>query len=138
MNEYEMVLITSAELDDAGKGAILDRAKDAVAKGGGSWGKVDDWGRRKLAYEINKQKEAVYSLLEFDTTGDGLQEVVRQLRITDGVMRVMAVNRVKAMPEGAVLEEISDEEMAAGPPQRGRGRGGRGGGGGRGRDRDRD
>lgn len=138
MNEYEMMLLTSTELDDAARGAVHDRAKDAVTKGGGSWVSLDDWGRRKMAYEINKQPEAHYSLLQFDATGETLHEVVRQLRITEGVVRVMAVDRVRPMPEGVALEEISDEEHAAGPPQRGRGgRGGRGGGG-RGRDRDRD
>lgn len=137
MNQYEMMLLTSPELDDAGRGAIIDRAKDAVTKGEGAWVNLSDLGRRKLAYEIQKKPEAHYSLLEFDSSGDTLHEVVRQLRITDGVLRVMAVDRVKPMPEGVTLEEVSDEEHAAGPPQRGRGRGG-GGGGGRGRGRDRD
>jgi len=135
-NEYEMMLLTSVELDEEGRTAVLDRAKDAVTKGEGAWGSVNDWGRRKLIYEIAKQKEAHYSLLEFDCTGDTLHEVVRQLRITDGVMRVMAVNRVKPAPADAELEKVTDEELAAGPPQRGRGRGGGRDRGGRGRDRD--
>ena len=140
MNEYEIMLLTRTELEDTARTAIVDRAKEAVTSHGGSWGTVAEWGRKKTAYPIEKQNDAYYQVLEFDGTGETLDEAVRVLRITDGVMRVMATNRVPAYPEGAreALERISDEEFAAGPKDRGRGgRGGRsGGGGGRGRDRD--
>jgi small subunit ribosomal protein S6 len=130
VNEYELMLLTNAELDDEARNGIYEKAKTVVSKAKGTWVGLDDWGRRKLAYEINKTGEATYALMNFDCEPATLDEVVRQLRITDGVMRVMAVNRVKPLPEGAELETISDEEHAAGPPQRGRGgRGGRGGGG---------
>lgn len=136
MNEYEIMLLTRTDLDDAGRTAIVDRAKDAVTKNGGSWGEVADWGRRVTSYPIQKLPDAYYQVLVFDGSGATLDEAVRVLRITEGVLRVMATNRVAPYPKEAELESISDEEMAAGPKERGRGgRGGRGGGG-RGRDRD--
>lgn len=138
MNEYEIMLLTRTDLDEAGRTAIVDRAKEAVTKHGGSWGEVAEWGRRVTSYPIQKLPDAYYQVLAFDGSGETLDEAVRVLRITEGVLRVMATNRVAPYPKEAELETISDEEMAAGPKERGRGgRGGRGGGGGgRGRDRD--
>ena len=137
MSAYELMLLTRSELDESARGTIIDRAKDAVTKGGGSWGEVTDWGRRKTAYPIEKLEDAHYTLARFEGDGATVAEAVRVLRITDGVLRVMATAAVPPYPEDAELERISDEEAAAGPKDRGRGgRGGRGGG--RGRDRDRD
>ena len=139
MNEYEIMLLTRTELEDTARTAVLDRAKEAVTSHGGSWGEVVEWGRKKTTYPIQKLPEAHYQLLQFDGTGETLDEAVRVLRITDGVLRVMATARVPAYPADAALEVVSDEEFAAGPKDRGRGggRGGRGGsGGGRGRDRE--
>lgn len=123
VQEYELMLLTDAEIDDSARTTIIDRAKEAVAKGGGSWLRVDDWGRRKMAYEIAKKADAHYSLMFFDCDGETLDEAVRVLRITDGVMRVMGVNRVPPPPEGAKLDppEPTEEDR-----ERPRGRGGRG------------
>lgn len=138
MNEYEIMLLTRTDLEDPARMAIIDRAKEAVTSHGGSWVKLDDWGRRKTAYPIQKLSDAHYQVLSFDGGGETVDEAVRVLRITEGVLRVLATNRVPAYPADVALERISDEEFAAGPKDRGRGgRGGRsGGGGGRGRDRD--
>lgn len=135
MNEYEIMLLTRTDLDEAGRTAIVERAKEAVTTTGGSWGEVAEWGRRTTTYPIQKLPDAWYQVISFDGTGATVDEAVRVLRITEGVLRVMATNRVDAYPKDVELESVSDEEMAAGPKDRGRGgRGGRGGG--RGRDRD--
>jgi small subunit ribosomal protein S6 len=135
MNGYEIMLLTRTDLDDAARTAIVDRAKDAVNGKDGSWGEVSEWGRRTTSYPIQKLPDAWYQVLSFDGTGETVDEAVRVLRITEGVLRVMATTRVPAYPKDAELETVSDEELAAGPKDRGRGgRGGRGGG--RGRDRD--
>jgi ribosomal protein S6 len=138
MNEYEIMLLTRTDLDDTARTAVVDRAKEAVTGHGGAWNEVAEWGRRVTSYPIQKLPDAYYQVLSFDGTGETVDEAVRVLRITEGVLRVMATNRVAAYPKEAELEVVSDEEFAAGPKDRGRGgRGGRGGGGGgRGRDRD--
>jgi small subunit ribosomal protein S6 len=136
MNEYEIMLLTRTDLDDTARTAVVDRAKEAVTGHGGAWNEVAEWGRRVTSYPIQKLPDAYYQVLSFDGTGETVDEAVRVLRITEGVLRVMATNRVAAYPKEAELEVVSDEEFAAGPKDRGRGgRGGRGGGG-RGRDRD--
>ncbi len=132
--QYEMMVLTEAELDEAGRSAIFEKARNEVTKGGGTFGEIKEWGRRKLAYPIKKRSDAFYSLAYFESDGDTLAETVHLLRITDGVMRVMAVNRIADLPEGVVLEGISDDELASGERRGSRGRGGSRGG--RGRDRD--
>lgn len=135
MNEYEIMLLTRTDLDDTARTAVVDRAKEAVTSHKGTWNEVAEWGRRTTSYPIQKLPDAYYQVLSFDGTGETVDEAVRVLRITEGVLRVMATNRVAAYPKEAELETVSDEELAAGPKDRG-GRGGRGGGRGRGRDRD--
>jgi len=144
MNEYELMLLTRSDLEDEARTAIVDRAKDAVTSTKGTWLEVAEWGRKKTTYPIQKLPDANYQLITFDGTGATADEAVRVLRITDGVLRVMLVNRIAPYPAEAALEVVSDEELAAGPKDRGRGgrggprggAGGGGGGGGRGRDRD--
>lgn len=133
MNEYEIMLLTRSDLDEATRTSVIDRAKEAITSHGGTVGDLVDWGRRTTTYPIQKLEDAHYSLLNFDGTGETVDEAVRVLRITDGVLRVMAVNRVPAYPAEAALETITDEELASGPAKRD---GRSGGSGGRGRRRD--
>jgi small subunit ribosomal protein S6 len=113
--EYEMMLLVQAELDDAARTAIVDKAQAIVTKGKGTWNDTNEWGRRTLAYEINHKNEAWYYLMRFAAEAEILDDLVRQLRITDGVVRVMAVHRV---PESEVpVPEIEKER----PRDRGRG-----------------
>ena len=73
---------------------ILTRIRELVAERGGSWQSDDAWGRRKLAFEIDKKTEAFYYLLLFDSDAETLDELTRILKITDGVLRHMAVRRI--------------------------------------------
>ena len=95
MNEYEIMLLLDPELAEAQGDAIIQRIRDAAEGAGGSWDGHVPWGRRRLAYEIAHKGEAVYHLLLFSATPEALAEITRVLKITDGVMRHLAVNRVK-------------------------------------------
>ena len=93
------------ELADERQNEIIGRAEEIVTKGGGVWHGNDPWGRRKLAYEIDKKTEANYHLFTFDCEPATLDELSRVLRITDGAMRHMAVRRPKASaPRAASVE----------------------------------
>ena len=94
MNPYEIMLLLDAELADERQSEILTRIRELVEKRGGSWQSDDAWGRRKLAYEIEKKGEAFYYLLLFDSDAETLDELTRVLKITDGVLRHMAVRRI--------------------------------------------
>jgi small subunit ribosomal protein S6 len=93
-NPYEIMLMIEPEVAEERHGEIIDRVKAIAEKAKGSWGTVEPWGKRKLAYEIKHQTEAWYYVLTFDAPPEALQEITRVLAITDGVMRFMAVNRI--------------------------------------------
>jgi small subunit ribosomal protein S6 len=93
------MLMLDPELADERQTEIVTRARALIEGGGGAWQGQESWGRRKLAYEIDKKNEAHYHLLHFDCEPESLDELTRVLRITDGAMRHMAVRR----PAGSTL-----------------------------------
>lgn len=90
---YEVMVMIDPESDEARQESILERVREIVEQGGGTFESVDAWGRRKLEYEINKKSEATYHIVNFSSSGEVLDEVARVLKITDDVMRHMAVRR---------------------------------------------
>ena len=95
MNEYEILLMLDPDLAEERQTEIVTRTHELVEKGGGAWLSHDVWGRRRLAYEIDHKTDGAYHLLQFDVPPATLDEITRVLKITDGVMRHMAVRRVK-------------------------------------------
>ena len=114
MNEYEILLMLDAELAEERGNEIIARARERVESDGGSWDGQEPWGRRKLAYEIGHKGEGVYHLLLFKAAPATLAEITRVLKITEGVMRHLAVNRVRGgqtkapAPVGAVSAPADD------------------------------
>ena len=112
MNAYEIMLMLDPELAEERQNEILSRARELVEKDGGAWQGHEPWGRRKLAYEIEKKAEAYYHLLLFDSDPSTLAELTRILKITDGAMRHMAVRRTssrrphQAAPTAAPAEAV--------------------------------
>lgn len=98
MTEYEILLLLDPDLDDARQAEIVGRARELVERDEGSWDLHDDWGRRKLAYEIDHKPDGSYHLLQFTCRAATLDEVSRVLRIDDGVMRHMATRRIQGSP----------------------------------------
>jgi len=95
LNDYEIMLLLDPELPEERGNEIIQRVRDAVEAAQGTWDGHEPWGRRKLAYEIDHKGEAVYHLLLFTATPETLAEITRVLKITDGVVRHLAVRRVK-------------------------------------------
>jgi len=94
VNDYEILLMLDSELPEERQNEIVSRVRQAVERDG-RWDGHEPWGRRRLSYEIDHKGEGVYHLLTFATQPETLDEVSRVLKITDGVMRHMAVRRVK-------------------------------------------
>jgi small subunit ribosomal protein S6 len=92
---YEVLLMLDPELAEERQTEIVTRMRELIERSGGSWSTHDAWGRRRLAYEIEKKNEGAYHLVTFDAEPETLDEVSRVLRITDGVMRHMAVRRIE-------------------------------------------
>jgi small subunit ribosomal protein S6 len=95
MNEYEILLMLDPELSEERGEEIVARVRASVESDGGTWDGHEPWGRRKLAYEIAHKGEGVYHLLLFTAAPATLAEISRVLKIDDGVMRHLAVRRVK-------------------------------------------
>ncbi len=117
---YEIVLMLDPELAEPRQTEIVARVREQVEKQGGSWGAEEPWGRRRLAYEIDHKGEGVYYLLTFDCEPETLDEISRVLKITDGVMRHLAVRRVAGSrhagpppPDEPPQESVGEPEYAA-------------------------
>ena len=91
---------------------IIARVEEIVTQRDGTWGSVDPWGKRKLAYEIDHKTDAWYYVLTFDCSAEALDEATRVLAITDDVMRYMAVNRVAQTGTGSGSEAAPAEASA--------------------------
>lgn len=98
MIDYEILLLLDPELAEERQGEIVSRLKDQVEKSGGSFDRHDPWGRRRLAYEINKKADGIYHLLQVSCQPETLEEISRVLRIDDGVLRHMATRRIETGP----------------------------------------
>jgi small subunit ribosomal protein S6 len=98
VNEYEILLLLDADLDDARQKEIVGRVRERVEADGGSWDLHEPWGRRKLAYEIQHKTDGSYHLLQFTCSAETLDEISRVLRIEDDVLRHMATRRIQASP----------------------------------------
>ena len=92
---YEILLMLDPDLPEGRQEEIIKRARELVENAKGTWVRHDVWGRRRLAYEIAHKGEGSYHLLNFDADAETLAELSRILRITDGVMRHLAVRRVE-------------------------------------------
>jgi small subunit ribosomal protein S6 len=112
---YEILLMLDPELPDERQSEIVSRTRELIERGGGTWDAHDVWGRRKLAYEIDHKTDGAYHLLTFSAEPDTLTEVSRVLKITDGVMRHMAVRRSERRPAGTVAPSAVDRQDAAQP-----------------------
>lgn len=103
MTEYEILLLLDPELAEEKQAEAVDRLRGLIEQGGGTFERHDVWGRRKLAYPIDKKEEGVYHLLSFTSSPETLDELSRVLKIDDDVMRHMATRR----PEGGPSEPIA-------------------------------
>jgi small subunit ribosomal protein S6 len=89
MRKYELVCIVQPELDETAFRAVIDRVSGWVTEAGGSVDKVDIWGRRRLAYQIHKQREGQYVLLNVTLDPKSASEVERNIRYLETVLRHM-------------------------------------------------
>jgi small subunit ribosomal protein S6 len=112
---YEILIMLDPELPEERQTEIVSRTRALVEQGGGTWEGHDVWGRRKLAYEIDHKPDGTYHLLTFTAEAETLAEVTRILRITDGVMRHMAVRRPETRQAGPMAPSEPRRQDVAEP-----------------------
>ena len=119
MIDYEILLMLDPDLADEKQAEVVARVRELIEKGGGTFERHDAWGKRKLAYEIDKKGDGNYHLLLFKSAPETLDESARVLKIDDSVMRHLATRRPEGglsepLPVGAsVGDHVRDDDLAA-------------------------
>ena len=96
MTKYELAVVVSAKIEDDARTAAVDKCKALIERFGGQITNVDEWGKKKLAYEIQKMKEAYYYFIRFEADVDAPAEIESRIRIMDGVIRFLIVRQDEA------------------------------------------
>ena len=91
MNKYELTLVLNPNLEEETCKADFDKIQGEIARFGGTVEKVDEWGRRRLAYEIDKLSEGIYYIVNFDGEASTPNELENRLRINESVLRYLIV-----------------------------------------------
>lgn len=93
MNKYELVVIFKPSLTDETFPIEFEKVKDLITKYGGTIEKIDNWGRRRLAYEIDKINEGIYEIVVFSAEPSVPAEIERSMRINESVLRYLITNQ---------------------------------------------
>ena len=91
MNKYELAVVVSAKIEDDARTAVIEKVKRTIEKHGGQVTNVDEWGKKKLAYEIEKQSEGYYYFIHFDADSTTPNEIEQRIRIMDNVIRYLCI-----------------------------------------------
>lgn len=92
MNSYEMVLVFKPNMEETDRKTVMDRILEPISQNG-SLGEINDWGQRRLAYEINYIREGHYYIINFEADPSIITEIERRSRIADTVIRYMVINK---------------------------------------------
>ena len=93
MNKYELALIVSAKVEDDVRTATVEKAKAIIEKAGGTVTNVEESGKKRLAYDIQKMKEGYYFFIQFDAEADCPAQVEANVRIMESVIRYLCVRQ---------------------------------------------
>ena len=91
MNKYELAVVVSSKVEEEVKTETIDKVKALIERFGGAVTNVDDQGKKKLAYEIQKMSEAYYYFIQFDAEPSAPAEIESRMRIMDNVLRYLIV-----------------------------------------------
>lgn len=96
MNKYELALVVNAKIEDEERAAVVEKAKEYITRFGGQITNVDEWGKKRLAYDIQKMKEAFYYFIQFDAEASVPYEIENRVRIMENVIRYLCVRQDEA------------------------------------------
>ncbi len=93
MTRYELALVVSAKIEDDERTAVVEQVKEYITRFGGTIVDVDEWGKRRLAYEIQKMNEGYYYFIHFDADPSCPGEIEHRVRIMENVIRYLCVKQ---------------------------------------------
>ena len=92
-NKYELALVVNAKLEEEERNAVVEKAKGYVTRYGGTISEVEEWGKKRLAYEIQHMREGFYYFIQFEAETTAPAEIERHMRIMDNVLRYLVVKK---------------------------------------------
>ncbi|BDZ54791.1 30S ribosomal protein S6 [Agromyces marinus] len=107
MHQYELMVILDPSIDERTVAPSLDKFLNVIRKDGGSVDNVDIWGKRRLAYEIDKKSEGIYAVVNFTAESATTNELDRQLNLSEAIMRTKVLRTEEAV---ARAEKVKAEE----------------------------
>ncbi len=93
MNKYELAVVVNAKIEDEARTATIEKVKEYITRFNGTITNVDEWGKRKLAYEIQKMREGYYYFIQFEADSTRPAEIERRVRIMENVIRYLCVRQ---------------------------------------------
>ncbi len=93
MSKYELAVVVSAKIEDDERAAVVDKCKALIERFGGTVTNVDDWGKKRMAYEVQKMKDAFYYFIQFDAETSAPVEIENRIRIMDNILRFLIVKQ---------------------------------------------
>jgi len=110
MHQYELMVILDPQIDERTVAPSLDRFLGVIRTAGGSIDSVDIWGRRRLAYEIDKKTEGIYAVVNFTSDSAATVELDRQLNLSEAVMRTKVLRAEEAIAQVAAAKKRADDK----------------------------
>ena len=111
-HQYELMVILDPEIDERTVAPSLDKFLNVIRNDGGTIDNVDIWGRRRLAYEINKKTEGIYAVVNFTSNSAATDELDRQLKLSEAVMRTKVLRAEEAIAMVATADKLAAEKAA--------------------------
>ena len=93
MNKYELAVVVNAKIEDDARADVIEKVKALITRFGGNVTDIDEWGKKRLAYEIQKMKEGYYYLIHFESDATTPGEIEQRIRIMDNVLRYLCVKQ---------------------------------------------
>lgn len=112
MHQYELMVILDPEIDERTVAPSLDKFLNVIRNDGGTIDNTDIWGRRRLAYEINKKSEGIYAVVNFTAEPASANELDRQLKLSEAVMRTKVLRAEEAIAMVAREEKRRADKTA--------------------------
>ena len=111
-HQYELMVILDPEIDERTVAPSLDKFLNVIRADGGTIDSVDIWGRRRLAYEINKKTEGIYAVVKLTANSSATVELDRQLKLSEAVMRTKVLRAEEGIAQVAAAKVLSDAKAA--------------------------
>ena len=93
MNKYELAVVVSAKIEDEARAEVVEKVKSLITRFGGTVTDIEEWGKKRFAYEIQKMKEGYYYFIHFESDSTVPGEVEQRIRIMDNVLRYLCVRQ---------------------------------------------